>query len=323
MKFNMTSALESASRLANKFAFKAKKHSPEILIAVGAVSIVTGTVQACKATLKMQDVLETTSDNLEKIHGLEDGTLKVKEGETYTEEDARKDKTTVYIQTAVKAVKLYGPSIVLIGGGLGCMIGSHIIMRRRYGAAVAAYSAVTTAFNEYKARVKERFGEQTQYELEHGVKAEEVETTDENGNKKKETAYVTEKMIKHPYSVIFDESNPNWERDSGYNLIFIKNVEDAANRKLRKKGYLFLNDVYDMLGISNTYIGQFAGWVWDPADPSIDSRVDFGLYDDYNPQKVAFLQGDEYSVVLDFNCDGNIIDKIEGIEKRRRRIAGE
>lgn len=323
MKFNMTSALESASRLANKFAFKAKKHSPEILIAVGAVSIVTGTVQACKATLKMQDVLETTSDNLEKIHGLEDGTLKVKEGETYTEEDARKDKTTVYIQTAVKAVKLYGPSIVLIGGGLGCMIGSHIIMRRRYGAAVAAYSAVTTAFNEYKARVKERFGEQTQYELEHGVKAEEVETTDENGNKKKETVYVTDKMIKHPYSVIFDESNPNWERDSGYNLIFIKNAEDAANRKLRKKGYLFLNDVYDMLGISNTYIGQFAGWIWDPADPSIDSRVDFGLYDDYNPQKVAFLQGDEYSVVLDFNCDGNIIDKIEGIEKRRRRIAGE
>lgn len=323
MKFNMTSALESASRLANKFAFKAKKHSPEILIAVGAVSIVTGTVQACKATLKMQDVLETTSDNLEKIHGLEDGTLKVKEGETYTEEDARKDKTTVYIQTAVKAVKLYGPSIVLIGGGLGCMIGSHIIMRRRYGAAVAAYSAVTTAFNEYKARVKERFGEQTQYELEHGVKAEEVETTDENGNKKKENVYVTEKMIKHPYSVIFDESNPNWERDSGYNLIFIKNAEDAANRKLRRKGYLFLNDVYDMLGISNTYIGQFAGWVWDPADPSIDSRVDFGLYDDYNPQKVAFLQGDEYSVVLDFNCDGNIIDKIEGIEKRRRRIAGE
>lgn len=323
MKFNMTSALESASRLANKFAFKAKKHSPEILIAVGAVSIVTGTIQACKATLKMQDVLETTSDNLEKIHGLEDGSLKVKEGETYTEEDARKDKTTVYIQTAVKAIKLYGPSIVLIGGGLGCMIGSHIIMCRRYGAAVAAYSAVTTAFNEYKDRVKERFGEQTQYELEHGVKAEEVETTDENGNKKKETAYVTEKMIKHPYSVIFDESNPNWERDSGYNLIFIKNVEDAANRKLRKKGYLFLNDVYDMLGISNTYIGQFAGWVWDPADPSIDSRVDFGLYDDYNPQKVAFLQGDEYSVVLDFNCDGNIIDKIEGIEKRRRKIAGE
>lgn len=323
MKFNMTSALESASRLANKFAFKAKKHSPEILIAVGAVSIITGTVQACKATLKMQDVLETTSDNLEKIHGLEDGTLKVKEGETYTEEDARKDKTTVYIQTAVKAVKLYGPSIVLIGGGLGCMIGSHIIMRRRYGAAVAAYSAVTTAFNEYKDRVKERFGEQTQYELEHGVKAEEVETTDENGNKKKETVYATEKTIKHPYSVIFDESNPNWERDSGYNLIFIKNAEDAANRKLRKKGYLFLNDVYDMLGVSNTYIGQFAGWVWDPADPSIDSRVDFGLYDDYNPQKVAFLQGDEYSVVLDFNCDGNIIDKIEGIEKRRRRIAGE
>ena len=95
MKFNMTSALESASRLANKLAFKAKKHSPEILIAVGAVSIVTGTVQACKATLKMQDVLETTSDNLNKINGLEDGTRKVPEGETHTEENGSKVKNTV------------------------------------------------------------------------------------------------------------------------------------------------------------------------------------------------------------------------------------
>lgn len=322
MKFNMPSALESASRLANKIAFKAKKHSPEILIAVGTVSIITGTVQACKATLKMQDVLEITSDNLEKIHGLEDGTLKVKEGESYSEEDARKDKTIVYTQAAVSAAKLYAPAIILIGGGLGCMFGSHIIMRRRYGAAMAAYSAVTTAFNEYKARVKERFGEQTQYELEHNVKAEEVETTDENGNKKKKTVYTSDKMVKHPYSVIFDETNPYWERESGYNLVFVKGVEDAANRKLRRKGYLFLNDVYDMLGVPNTYIGQFAGWIWDPADPTIDSRVDFGLYDDRNPQKVAFLQGDEYSVVLDFNCDGNIINKIEGVEKRRHEIMG-
>ena len=99
-------------------------------------------------------------------------------------------------------------------------------------------------------------------------------------------------------------------------------MQDAANRKLRKKGYLFLNDVYDMLGVPNTYIGQFAGWVWDPANPQIDSYVDFGLYDEMNPQKVAFLQGDEYSIVLDFNVDGNIIDKVEGIEKRRQEIMG-
>ena len=137
-----------------------------------------------------------------------------------------------------------------------------------------------------------------------------------------ETVYVGDKMIKHPYSVVFDETNPYYERGAGYNLIFVRNVQDAANRKLRKKGYLFLNDVYDMLGVPNTYIGQFAGWVWDPANPQIDSYVDFGLYDEMNPQKVAFLQGDEYSVVLDFNVDGNIIDKVEGIEKRRQEIMG-
>lgn len=313
MKFDISTALESASRLANKVVFKAKKHSPEILMVVGAVSIVAGTVKACKATVKMQDVLETTADTLEKIHGLEEGTLAVKEGETYTEEDAAKDKSIVYVQTVVKTAKLYAPAVILIGGGLGCMFGSHVIMQRRYSAAVAAYTAVSEAFSGYKARVKERFGEDVQQEIERGVKATEVDTgeVDENGQPIKKTVKVADKDISNPYSALFDESTSSrWTSDGDYNRIFIRQVQNEANKKLRNRGYLFLNEVLNMLEMPITKVGQFAGWMFEPTNPNIDSFVDFGMYDMNDERKRAFLEGDEPSIWLNFNCDGSIINKI-------------
>ena len=303
---------ENASRLANKLIFKTKKHSPEILMVVGAVSIVTGTVKACQATLKFQDVLTETSDTIDKIHevadGVANGTVEIKEGETYTKDDMNKDLTIVYIQTAVKTVKLYAPAFILIGGGLGCMFGSHIIMRKRNAAAVAAYTAVTQAFNEYKNRVKERFGEEVEREISTGVKAVEVDTgeVDENGNPKTETIKVADNNAS-PYALLYNDTNRNWTDDADYNHMFLKQAQNLANLRLKKKGYLFLSEVYEMLGEKATKVGNFAGWIYDPKNPSIDSYVDFGLYDgDHVDYDELFSNG----IWLNFNVDGNIINKI-------------
>lgn len=306
MKFN--DIIESAGRVVNKMAFKAKKHSPEILMVVGTVSIITGTIKACQATIKLQDVMEESSDTLEKIHAAANGTVVIKEGESYTKDDTNKDLTIVYVQTAIKTVKLYAPAVILIGGGLGCMFGSHIIMRKRNAAAIAAYTAVSQAFNEYKARVKERFGEQVERDISNGVKAIEVDTgeVDENGNPKTETVNMADTAAS-PYALIFNESNPNWQNDPDYNRMFLKQAERAANIKLKKKGYLFLSEVYEMLGAKATKIGNLAGWIYDPKNPEIDSMVDFGLYDgehvDYDD---LFANG----IWLNFNVDGSIINKI-------------
>src|SRR5699024_5490771 len=78
MKFS--NFVETASRVAHKAMFKVKKHSPEILIAVGAVGIVAGTVAACKATLKVPPIVEEADKTLEMIHGVQDGTLEIPEG---------------------------------------------------------------------------------------------------------------------------------------------------------------------------------------------------------------------------------------------------
>lgn len=309
MKFN--NFVETASRVAHKAMFKVKKHSPEILIAVGAVGIVAGTVAACKATLKVPPIVEEADKTLEMIHGVQDGTLEIPEGAVYTEDDADRDIVIVYVQTAVKVLKLYAPAILLIGGGLGCMIGSHVIMKKRYSAAVAAYAAVSKAFEEYKARVAERFGDDVQKEIETGIKAVDISATDKDGNNTTVKGEEHDGKTDDPYTFLFDENNAptTWEKDPEINRITLLQAQRSCMKKLKTRGYLFLNEALDSIGMRGTQIGQFAGWIYDPTNPDIDSFIDFGIYSD-DPIKHAFLEGYEPNIWLHFNCDGNIIDKI-------------
>lgn len=58
----------------------------------------------------------------------------------------------------------------------------------------------------------------------------------------------------------FDNSNVNWTRRPAYCELFIKGTTQHALHMIEVKGYLFLNDVYDWLGLSKTSYGQIAGW---------------------------------------------------------------
>ena len=83
--------------IVNTMIFSMKKHSPEILIISGVVGVVASTVLACKATLKVNDVLDETKETIDKIHE-----AKEKKPEEYSEQDAKKDLAIVYVQTAWK-----------------------------------------------------------------------------------------------------------------------------------------------------------------------------------------------------------------------------
>lgn len=309
---NVKNLMESASRMAHKAAFKIKKYSPEILMGVGAVCVITGTVTACKATLKLPDITEEAGDLIDKIHDAENGDVKLKEGETYSEEDSARDLRIVYVQTTVKVVKLYALPAFLVIGGIGCMFGSHVIMRKRNAAAVAAYAAVSKAFSEYKDRVKERFGDEVEHEIATGMRVMEVETGEVNEDgtpKTKKVSVPDEDSESHPYEVLFDLANApkTWQNDAEYNAMFLKQAETAANVRLKRKGYLTLNEVYDILGIKGTSVGLFAGWVYNDDNPDI---VSFGLNRVEDPELAYFLGGMEKNVWLHFNCEDNILNKI-------------
>jgi hypothetical protein len=109
------------------------------------------------------------------------------------------------------------------------------------------------------------------------------------------------------YARCFDESCPNWDKNPEMNLLFLKLAEVYCNEKLKSKGYLFLNEVYDQIGLPRSKAGQIVGWVYDEKNPIGDNYVDFGIYKTSN---ASFVNGYERSIWLDFNVDGIIMDKI-------------
>lgn len=313
MKFNKTEIMTTLTRTFNRTGLKVKKHSPEILMVTGTVGVVASGIMACKATLKLNEILDDTKDTIDKIHEVsEDPDMK----EKYSEEDSKKDLAIVYTQTAWKLIKLYGPSVGLGVASIGCMIGSNRILNKRNVALAAAYKAVDTSFKEYRGRVVERFGKELDKELRYNIKAQEIEevSVDENGNEvvKKTTVDVMENDPNRysQYAIVFDDGNDGWDPDPERTKFFLIQQQNWANERLKSQGHLFLNEVYDMLGVKRTKAGAQVGWVYDEKNQNGDNYVDFGIFDIYSPKARDFVNGLEKVIVLDFNVDGCILDMI-------------
>lgn len=290
---------------------KTKKHSPEILVVAGIVGVVVSAVMACKATRKVDDIMETAKTDIEKVHECSENKALV---EKYTDQDKQKDLAIIYARTGIRFVKLYLPSVALGILSITSIVTSNQILRRRNVALAAAYTAVDKGFKEYRSRVIERFGEEVEKELRYNLKAKVVEETviDENGKEaavKKEVKLCEADSISD-YARFFDESCEEWQKDSEYNLMFLTARQQYANDLLRRKGHLFLNEVYDMLGIPRTKAGQVVGWIYDKAEPLGDNYVDFGIYNICREKNRDFVNGYERVILLDFNVDGNILDRI-------------
>lgn len=304
-----TKISNNITRSLHKVGFKIKKHSPEILAVVGVVGVGATVVTACVATTKLSDILDETTDTIEKIN---ETVANPDFADKYSEEDATKDKVIVYTQTSVKIAKLYAPSAILGVASVGCFLTSHKILRKRNIALAAAYATVDKGFKEYRSRVVERFGEALDQELRFNVKAKEFEEVviNEKGEEEivKKTVSVVDPNTYSDYARFFDEACPGWSKDPEYNLTFLKRQQNFANEKLQTNGFLFLNDVYEMLGIPKTKAGQIVGWIYDEKNPVGDNFVDFGIYDVNNETKRDFVNGYERSILLDFNVDGNIWD---------------
>ena len=307
--------MASVSRSLHKVSFKFKKHSPEILVVTGVVGIIASTVMACKATTKVSDIVDDAKETIDTIHDSVGKGLHTSDGEEYTQEVANKDLVIVYAQTGWKLVKLYGPSVALGVASIGCMIGSNHILRKRNIALAAAFKAVDTSFKEYRDRVIDRFGKEMDRELRFGIKAKEIEekVVDENGNETTvtKTVEVADPNVAHSiYSIVWCEGNTGWTRNAELNKVFLIQTQNAANDKLRLNGILTLNEVYDMLGVPRTAYGQIAGWVYTEDDSIGDGFVDFGIFNTDDPKACDFVNGYEKSIILDFNCIGNILEYI-------------
>lgn len=305
--------MKSVSGTVHKVGFQLQRKSPELLVGLGIIGAITSAVLACKATTKAGKIIEEANDAISTIHQANENGV-TNAGETYSEQDCKKDLAVAYVQTGVKFAKLYAPAVLLGAASVTSILASHNIMKKRNVALAAAYAAVDKSFKDYRGRVLERFGEQVEKELRYNIKAQEIEETVTDGKGKEKTVKKTADVAQagwdpsrySPYAKIFDESHPDWRKDAEQNLYYLKALQAQATDKLRSQGHLFLNEVYDMLGFKRTKAGSAVGWIYDPKHPIGDDFVDFGMYEVRREKAVDFVNGYERSFILDFNVVGDI-----------------
>jgi Family of unknown function (DUF6353) len=302
---------EAINKVVARNALLAQRSSPGVLLGVGIVGMVGSTVLACRATLKMEEVLDEAKGKLD--------TAKTLEHAEYSEKDRKRDISLIYFQTGVKVTKLYSPAIVVGVISIAALTKSHSILTTRNAALTAAYTALDKGFNTYRSRVIEKYGEDQDRDFRYGT--EQVEIVDPKTNKKKIVKRVSsdEPSI---YARFFDQSSSSWSKEPEYNLIFLKAQQNYANDLLHARGHVLLNDVYDMLGIPRSKAGAVVGWVLS-RNGTTDDFVNFGVFEDRSDKVRDFVNGREGAILLDFNVDGIIYDKIdhpvEGLSWQRNR----
>ena len=299
--------VKTFTKITGRTGLKLQKHSPEILMAAGITGIVVGTVMACRATRKLDNVIDEQHDEkiyVEDLHS---------EGEI-DHKEYQKNLAKVYVTTGLKIAKLYGPAVTLQIASIGCVLGAHGILKKRNIALMAAYKAVEQSFNDYRQRVIEEFGEEKDYDLKHGIQHEKVKV-EEDGKKVTKTLNTADPNTISQYARFFDAASKEWQGIPEYDLMFLKSQQNYMNDLLHARGHVFLNEVYDALGLERSRAGAVVGWI---LTKDGDNYVDFGIFDGDRPRTRAFVNGTEENILLDFNVDGVIYDLIEEEDGFRR-----
>ena len=98
------------------------------------------------------------------------------------------------------------------------------------------------------------------------------------------------------YAREFNKNSAYWEENRELNWAFLRMKQAYYNELLRARGYVFLKDIYEGLGIPISKESIVVGWYYDPINPASHNYIDFNLPD--APEEPNFM--------LDFNVDGDI-----------------
>lgn len=288
-----------------------KAKAPTILMVNGIVCGVAATIIAVKRSPLCEQARKDFESGMEKADMcLNERVVHTNNGDIpYDEKLYKKDCLSYHARKYAGYIKAYLPVIVLGGISIASILWSHGIMMKRNLALTAALTTVSRAFKDYRKNVRDQYGNEVDYNMRHGlvVEKQKVQERDpETGKTKTVTKEVRkEKSDNHVnssgYSRCFETGCRNWTKDPSTNRVALMSIETWANQRLRSRGYLFLNEVYDVLGLDQTLAGSEMGWIYYHNDEDNiygDNYVDLGFSRD-----PKFMEGVEASVWLDFNVD--------------------
>lgn len=275
---------QSFEKLFAKQKIKINKYLPEIMlggsIITGAAAIATTALASYKVKDKLDELDENNATDIEK---------------------------------ALSLCKLYATPAGLAVTSVTLGVGAFTKMKGRYIGAVAAYNGIKMTFDNYRDRVKKDQGEEKDYEYMTGSSKAKIVNIDENGVQtevEEEHASIVPGLSQ--YAIIWDEylpngqQNHNWDQNTNFNYMFLKTQESIMNDMLQSRGHVFLNEVLEAIGYPHTQAGAVVGWVKGHGDDIID----FGLYNNETERIKRFVNGNQNTIILDFNVDGVIYDLI-------------
>lgn len=288
-----------------------KKHSPEILVVTGIGTGVIAAIIACKQTIKANDVVAEARKSLQNIEDVKE--LAANNEVEYTDENEQEDRKTIGMQVAVGMVKTYALPVGLGVLSITCILAGNHILKKRNVALAAAYSALSTDFMNYRKRVVNKYGKDVDFMLKNGLEKQIVanqvidpETGEVKETKEEVLTYEGDKLSQ--YARVFDEvGSTQWTPSADHNRAFLLMEQNYFNERIRTRGYIFLNEVYERLGFRPTKAGSVVGWVYQNADYE---GIDFGIFTAHTQKAAEFLEGTEPSIILDFNVQGDILSLV-------------
>lgn len=287
----------------------ASEKAPKLLFVGGVVGMVGSTVLACRATLKLEDVLDKIEHDKNQaidVKGMVDSPQYTGD-QTYTDQELKKDMTIITVRGIGEIAKLYAPSVALGAVSIFALTKSHNLLQDRNVALTAAYAAVDGAYNRYRERVIDRFGEEVDQELRYDF--ETIDEIDEETGELKSRTVITDGPGSRYFRWYDEESSTNFSQDPDTNIMFLRTVQNYCNDQLKSRGHFFLNEVFTELGLSHTEAGAIVGWRWDKG--SGDDYIDFGIWEGKSHELRDLHNGRAGAIGLDFNVDGVIYNLIE------------
>ena len=283
------------------------KHAPTILSVTASAGVIATGYLAWKAGTRFEDVEGRDWDRRKEC---------LKNADTIPDEDVPKIERKNRILFILDTVRTVAPAAIVGAATITMIYFSNSISKKRLAAMGAAYATLQTAFDGYKRTMVEALGKESVEKIlkpklpNVGKSAEEILSSDN----KSDAAHVSDAVVNSlkalsPYArIIAEESSTCWDPNEDYTSQNLAAVQLWANRRLERKGHLFLNEVFDQLGLSRTREGAVVGWL---KNGEGDGYVSFGDFD----ASIYRVPSDDYTrvdsnFIVDFNVDGVIWDRI-------------
>ena len=208
------------------------KNSPTILTGMAVGGLITTVILAVKATPKALELIEKEMRREYEISGTNDIIYNI----------SNKDIAKI-------TWKCYIPACAVGAATIACIIGANHISLRRNAALASLYSITEAAFREYQAKVTETIGRNKELKVRDDISADRVKANPPGTN---EIIFTGKGNV-----LCYDSLSGRYFKS---NIEKIRQAVNDLNHSLLSEMFMSVNDLYYVIGLAGTKLGDQMGW---------------------------------------------------------------